>query len=129
MLKVFRPDFNNAYSLSPCRSPNCPLKRHFLDFYLITFFGVRNFGSTSAMRVFFFWKTFQILYRFQKCDNTNSDKVSCFWDNSIWIGFVKLSLLRREYLSRAVNALTNTFKTLHIIKRDFFQPNCLHSDQ
>ena len=33
-------------------------------------------------------------------------KAFCFGDNSIWIGCVKLSLLRREYLSSAVNVLT-----------------------
>ena len=37
--------------------------------------------------------------------------------------------LRREYLSRQVNALRNSFKTLHISKRDFLQRNCLHNDQ
>ena len=40
-----------------------------------------------------------------------------------------VSLLRREYLSQQVNALRNSFKTLHISKRDFLQRNCLHNDQ
>ena len=31
-------------------------ERDFLDIYLITFFGVRNCGNTSAMRVMFFFK-------------------------------------------------------------------------
>ena len=35
----------------------------------------------------------------------------------------------REYLSRQVNALRNSFKTLHISNRDFIQRNCLHNDQ
>ena len=38
-------------------------------------------------------------------------------------------LLKREYFSRALNPLTNSFKTLHISKRHFFQPNCLNNDQ
>ena len=33
---------------------------------------------------------------------------------------LKLSLLRREYLSSAVNVLTNTYKALHLTKTDFF---------
>ena len=41
----------------------------------------------------------------------------------------KLSLLRREYLSSAVNVLTNCPKIFHITKIDFFQLNCVHSDQ
>ena len=53
----------------------------------------------------------------------NLEKVFCFWENSIWIGCVKLSLLRREYLSWAVNVLTNSLKTLHSTKTDFFQFN------
>ena len=49
--------------------------------------------------------------------------------NYIWIGFVKLSLLRREYLSSAVNVLSKIPDILDITKRDFFQVNCLHSNK
>ena len=42
----------------------------------------------------------------------NRDKVCCFSDNSISIRCVKLSLLRGEYLSSAVNVLTNSLKSL-----------------
>ena len=59
----------------------------------------------------------------------NWDNVFSFSDNIIWIDCVKLSLLRREYLSRAVIPLTNTSETSHISKRDLSQPNCLHNDQ
>ena len=34
-----------------------------------------------------------------------------------------------EYLSYAVNVLTNSLKILNITKRDFFQLNYLESDQ
>ena len=34
-------------------------------------------------------------------------------------------MLIREYLSSAVNVLTNSPNMFHIIKRDFFQLNCL----
>ena len=53
----------------------------------------------------------------------------CFWYNCIWIGFVNLSLLRREKLWLGVNVFTNSLKILHITKRGFFQLNCLHIDQ
>ena len=43
---------------------------------------------------------------------------------------VKLkSLLIREYLSSAVNVLTNTRKILYINKRDFFRLNYLQTEQ
>ena len=46
-------------------------------------------------------------------------KIVFFWDNCFWIGYVKMSLLRREYFSSAVNVLTNSYKVLHISKRNF----------
>ena len=45
------------------------------------------------------------------------------------VTYDNLFVLRREYLSSAVNVLTNKLKILHITKRDSFQLNCLHSDQ
>ena len=45
------------------------------------------------------------------------------------IGCVKLSLLRREYLSSAVDVLTNSYKALHLTKTDFFRLNYLPNDQ
>ena len=51
-----------------------------------------------------------------------------FWDNGVRIGCVNLSLLRREYLSSAVNVLTNTYKALNLSKTDFFQVNYLQND-
>ena len=58
----------------------------------------------------------------------NSEKVSCFWDNSIWIGCIKLSLLRGEYLSSVVNVLKNSFKILNSSKIDLFRLNYVHSN-
>ena len=52
-----------------------------------------------------------------------------FRDSCVQIGCVKLSLLRREYLSSAVNVLTNSYKALHLTKTDFFQLNYLPNDQ
>ena len=51
-----------------------------------------------------------------------------FNDNGVRIGCVNLSLLRREYLSSAVNVLTNTYKALHLTKTDFFRVNYLQND-
>ena len=45
----------------------------------------------------------------------------CFWNNCVWIGCVKLSLLRRAYLSSTLSVLTNSLKILHMTKRDFFR--------
>ena len=52
-----------------------------------------------------------------------------FRDNCIRIGCGKLLLLRRKYLSSALNVLTTSFKIFLITKRDFLRLTCLHSDQ
>ena len=57
------------------------------------------------------------------------EKVFCFFHNCIWIDYVKLTLLRREYLQLVVNVLTESTKILYITQRDFFQFNFFHSDQ
>ena len=56
-------------------------------------------------------------------------KIFYLLDKCIWIDWVNLYLLRKEYLSFAVNVLANTPKILHIRKRDFLKLNVLHSDQ
>ena len=56
-------------------------------------------------------------------------KVFGFLESCIYIGCVKLSLLRREYLSSVVHVLTNSPNFLHITKRDCFWLNPHHSDQ
>ena len=52
-----------------------------------------------------------------------------FGDNCVRIGCVKISLLRREYLSSAVNVLTNSYNALRLTKTDFFRLNYLPNDQ
>ena len=42
---------------------------------------------------------------------------------------MKLSLLRREYMSLVVNVLTNSLKISHFTKRDFFKLNFIHNDE
>ena len=125
-----RSHFNTVSTRLPCYLWNDPLKRVFLDIYLTTFFGVRKFRNTSAMRVTLFWKCSKLNLNFENAEKKkNWEKVFAFWDNCIWRCCHKLSLLRREYLSSAVNVLTNSPVILHITERDFFQPNCLYSDQ
>ena len=52
-----------------------------------------------------------------------------FGDNCVRIGCVKLSLLRREYLSSEVNVLTNSHKALRLTKTDFFRVNYVPNDR
>ena len=100
----------------------------FLDVYLTASLGLRNFRNTLAMRVIFVWKSLKFNLDFKNAEK-NQEKVFWFWDNWIWIGCVKLSPLRREYLSSAVNKLlTNSLKILHITKSTFSKLNILHSD-
>ena len=56
-------------------------------------------------------------------------KFFCFWDICIWIGIVKLSLLRTGYLSSASNVLTSSPKIWHVNRRDFLEHNFLASDR
>ena len=37
-----------------------------------------------------------------------------------------MPLVTRQYLSSAINGLRNSPKIFNIIKRDFFNPNCVH---
>ena len=73
-----------------------------------------------------FLKMFKIDSNFRKCKKKIEKTV---FDKCIWKCCNKLPLLRREYLSSAVNRLTNSPKILHITQRDFFNLNCFHSDQ
>ena len=99
-----------------------------LDIYLTTFSGVHNFGNISAMRVIFFWKCSKFKVDFENL-RKNPEKAFCFWDNYVRNGCVKLSVLRREYLSSAVNVLTNSYKSLRLTKTDFFWLNYVPNDQ
>ena len=125
-VKLFR--FQQCFVPLICCFSLGPLKRYFLEIFLIMFFGVRNFENTWAVRVIFFWKCSKFNLAF-KNGASNWENVFSFWDNCIWIGCLKVSLLRREYLLWAVNVWRNSLKNLHITKREFLQLNCLHSDQ
>ena len=84
-------------------------------------FAVRNFGNTKFMRVIFFFSKYLKYNLHFKNAVKNWEKVFFFWDNFIWIGVIKLSLLRKGYFSLAANVLTSTPKIWHVNKGDFFQ--------
>ena len=91
-------------------------------------FGVRIFRNAKTMRVILFSKCLKFKLDFKNAAK-NCENVFCFWDNCIWIGIVKLSLLRTGYFSLAANGLTSSTKILHVNKRDFCHLNWLGSDQ
>ena len=98
--------------------------RHLSDYV----FAVRNFENTISMKVIFFFKISKFNLDFGNGAG-NSEKVFSFWDNCIWIGIVKLSLLRAGYFSLVANVLTSRSKILHVNTRDFFQLNFLGSNK
>ena len=53
----------------------------------------------------------------------NSEKGFFFKDNGDWTSWVKVCILRREYLYSAVNVLKNSPNILNLTKADFFQLN------
>ena len=75
-----------------------------------------------------FWKCSKFKVDFENAIK-NWEKAFSFGDNCVQNGFVKLSLLRRGYLSSAVNVLTNSYKALRLTKTDFFPLNYLPNDQ
>ena len=123
MIKVLRRSFQQCLGTSAIllleRSSETGRFRHLSD----NGFGVRNFQSTNAMRVIFFWKYLKFNLVFKNAAR-NWEKVFCFWDNCIWICLVKLSLLRTGCFPPAANVLTSSPKIWHVNKTDFFQLNC-----
>ena len=80
------------------------------------------------------WAPF-LVWKYSKIDGDfkngaeNLEKVFCFLDNCVWIGWGTFYLLRRKYLSSAVNVLTNSSKISDITKRDVFQIYFPHTDK
>ena len=86
----------------------------------------------SEIHRLWLWSFFRKCWKFNvdfRNEEKNSEKLFCFWDNSIWKGCVNLSLIRREYLRSGVNVWTNSLKILHSTNIDFFQMNYVHGDQ
>ena len=76
----------------------------------------------------FFWKWSKFNIDLENA-RKKGEKVFSFWDNCMWMGYIKLFLWGREHLSTGPIVLTNSLKLLHITKRDFLQLNCLPLDQ
>ena len=114
--KCFRGDFNSVWDRLQCCLSKGLLKQDFLDMYLTTFSAVCNSEVHKQWGSYFFSKFWELNLYFKKGKN-ESQKVFRFIVNYISIGCIKMSLLRREYLSSAVNVLTNISKILHITKR------------
>ena len=70
------------------------------------------------MRVIFFWKCSKFNADSKNAEK-NSEKMFCFWDKCIWIVWIHLCLLIREYLSLGVNVLRKGLKNFHVSKSDF----------
>ena len=104
------------------------LKLDFLDIYLTTSFGVRNFRNISAMGFILFWNFSKFDVEL-KNSQKNWEKVFCFLDKCIWIGRSTLSLLRREDLSSPKGVSKNRFKTLDVTKTDPSQLSYHQNDQ
>ena len=118
----------NVMAGLPCWLWKGSLKQHFLDIFQTTFSKsviseIQNLWGSS-----FFSKCSKFNLDFKKAEK-HQENFFWFWDNSIWIGIVKLSLLITRYLSLAVNMSANNHKIWDITKRDLLQHNCLHSDQ
>ena len=90
----------------------------FSEIYLSTSFVVGNFGDTVAMRLICFWKCSKFNVD-SKNRKKNQKKCFFFWDKWIWIVCIHLSLLIREYLSLAVNALRKGLKNILCLRRTF----------
>ena len=85
------------------------------------------FGKYRSYERHLLWKMFKIWCGFQKWSRKFRNIFS-FLDNFIWIGCVKFSLLPREYLSSAVNVLTQSHKISGVTKRNFSQLCVPHSN-
>ena len=103
-----------------------PLKPEFLGIYLTTFSEsiiskIQNLWGSP-----FLSKCLKFKLDFKNAEK-NWEKPFCCWDNCIWIGIVKFSLLRKGYISSATNMLTSSLKFFHINKRYFLRFNWLGS--
>ena len=119
--------FNSAWAHWPCCLSESPLKQDFLDIYLTTFSESVISEIQKLCGSSFFSKCSKFGLNFKNAE-INSENFFCFLQNCIWIGIVKLSLLRTGYFSSPANVLTSSTKILHVNKRDFFQIHRLGSD-
>ena len=112
-------DSKSASTRLPCCFSKRLLKRDFLHNYLTTFLDVVISEIQNLWGSSLFSKYLKLNLDF-KNEAKNWGKVFCFWNNCIWIGIVKLSLLTTGYFSSAAIVLTRSQKILQVLKRDFF---------
>ena len=128
MVKVLWCRFQKGWARLPWCFSKGPLKRKFLGISLTTFSNsvilkIQSlWGSSSSSKYLKFHVDFKNAAK-------NCEKVFSFPDNCIWIGIVKLSLLRTGYLPLAANVLRSSTKIWHVNKREFFNVNFFGSDQ
>ena len=121
-------DLNSAWTRLPCSLTKGRLKGDFLDIYLTTF----SESVISEMQILWGSSFDEKYLKFLvDCNNApkNSEKVFSFWDNYIWNGIVKLSLLRTWYFSSVANVLTSSTKIGHVRNRDCSQLSWLANGQ
>ena len=126
-LKSCDAHFNSAWARLACCFSKGPLKVDFLDVYLTTFSESVIFEIHNLSGQFFCSKRSKFQLEF-KNEAKNREKVFYFSDNCIWIGIVKLSVLRTGYFSSIANLLTSSPKTWHVKERNFFEYNFFASD-
>ena len=93
--KYWHADWSGPLDTLTCLVSISVLIWGFLRIQITLLFAVYNFRNKSPLRLIFFCKVVQISCRLRKCKK-KSTKKSWFWDNCIWIGCVRHSLLLRE---------------------------------
>ena len=97
-------------------------KRHILEICLTASFAVCNFRNTKAMRGIFFLKIIKINLDIKNLEKT-CEKFFVLYIFCIWIHCVKLSLLRRESVSSAVNVLKSVLGFCLLLRETFSNSN------
>ena len=97
-------------------------ERRVLDIYLTIFSESVISEIQNQWRLSFFSKYLKFIVNFK---NAAKKWANFFyiWDNWIWIGTVKFSVLRTGYFSSAASVLTSSPKIWHVNKRLFFEHN------
>ena len=103
-------------------------ERRVLDIYLTTFSESVISEIQNQWRLSFFSKYLKFIVNFKNAAKKWA-KLFYIWDNWIWIGTVKFSVLRTGYFSSTASVLTSSPKIWHVMKRPIFKLNCLGSDQ
>ena len=109
MIKVLWCWFQQCFGTFPCCLSKGPLKRDFLDIYLTTY-SDSIISEIQKLRGLPFFHNGQNLVEISKMQQKLATKFFCFWENCVWIGIVKLSLLSTGYFSSTPNVLRSTPK-------------------